>query len=68
MAMDARDDSRRSCTPVLDDDHEMADPDDLGSTVTLEKVAAAKKYIENHYKIQMKQVEERKKRSFLHIP
>ena len=34
----------------------------LGSSLTMEKVAAAKKYIENHYKNQMKSIQERKER------
>ncbi|CAM8961226.1 unnamed protein product [Rhodiola kirilowii] len=66
MSMDNQEAGRRmvavAVAVAVDKDHEMADPDDLGSSVTREKVAAAKKYIENHYKIQMKQVEERKKR------
>lgn len=34
----------------------------LGSSLTMEKVAAAKQYIENHYKAQMKNFQERKER------
>lgn len=34
----------------------------LGSTLTMEKVAAAKQFIENHYKNQMKSIKERKQR------
>lgn len=34
----------------------------LGSSLTMEKVAAAKKFIENHYKNQMKSIKERKER------
>lgn len=34
----------------------------LGSSLTMEKVAAAKKFIENHYKNQMKSIQERKER------
>lgn len=34
----------------------------VGSSLTLEKVAAAKQYIENHYKAQKKHIEERKER------
>ncbi|KAK9102515.1 hypothetical protein Sjap_019769 [Stephania japonica] len=34
----------------------------LGSSLTMEKVAAAKKFIENHYKAQMKNIQERKER------
>lgn len=34
----------------------------VGSSLTLEKVAAAKQYIENHYKAQRKHIQERKER------
>lgn len=34
----------------------------LGSSLTMEKVAAAKKYIENHYRTQMKNIQERRER------
>lgn len=34
----------------------------LGSSLTLEKVAAAKQFIENHYRNQMKSIQERKER------
>lgn len=34
----------------------------LGSTLTMEKVAAAKKFIENHYRAQRKNIQERKER------
>lgn len=33
-----------------------------GSSLTMEKVAAAKKFIENHYRAQMKIIQERKER------
>jgi hypothetical protein len=36
--------------------------DDLASSITRQKVAAAKQYIENHYKSQMKNLQERKER------
>lgn len=40
----------------------------LGSSLTMEKVAAAKKFIENHYRAQMKNIQERKERYiYLHI-
>jgi demethoxyubiquinone hydroxylase (CLK1/Coq7/Cat5 family) len=35
----------------------------LGSSLTMEKVAAAKQFIENHYRAQMKTIKERKERS-----
>ncbi|WCJ42726.1 Protein kinase family protein [Euphorbia peplus] len=35
---------------------------DVGSSLTLERVAAAKLYIENHYKSQMKHIQQRKAR------
>ncbi|TKY72824.1 Serine/threonine-protein kinase 38 [Spatholobus suberectus] len=34
----------------------------VGSSLTLERVAAAKKFIENHYRAQMKHIQERKER------
>lgn len=34
----------------------------LGSKLTMEKVAAAKQFIENHYRAQMKNIQERKER------
>lgn len=34
----------------------------VGSTLTMERVAAAKKFIENHYRSQMKTIQERKER------
>ena len=34
----------------------------VGSTKTMERVAAAKKFIEDHYKTQMKTLQERKER------
>ncbi|XP_062208626.1 uncharacterized protein LOC133910091 [Phragmites australis] len=36
----------------------------VGSTLTMERVAAAKKFIENHYRAQMKNIQERKDRRF----
>lgn len=36
--------------------------DEAPSNVTKQKVAAAKQYIENHYKTQMKSLQERKER------
>ncbi|RLN25058.1 hypothetical protein C2845_PM07G37160 [Panicum miliaceum] len=36
----------------------------VGSTLTMERVAAAKKFIENHYRSQMKNIRERKERRF----
>ncbi|CAH9126602.1 unnamed protein product [Cuscuta epithymum] len=37
----------------------------LGSSYTMEKVAAAKQFIENHYKNQMKSIQERKERRWI---
>jgi demethoxyubiquinone hydroxylase (CLK1/Coq7/Cat5 family) len=36
----------------------------LGSSLTMEKVAAAKKFIENHYRAQMKNIQDRKERYY----
>ncbi|KMT17903.1 hypothetical protein BVRB_2g034320 [Beta vulgaris subsp. vulgaris] len=37
----------------------------LGSSLTMEKVKAAKKFIENHYRAQMKNIQERKERRWI---
>ncbi|GFP91385.1 serine/threonine-protein kinase cbk1 [Phtheirospermum japonicum] len=37
----------------------------IGSSLTMEKVAAAKQFIENHYKNQMKSIQERKERRWI---
>lgn len=34
----------------------------LGSSLTMERVAAAKQFIENHYRTQMKNIQERRER------
>jgi serine/threonine kinase 38 len=34
----------------------------VGSTLTMERVAAAKKFIENHYRAQTKNLQERRER------
>lgn len=47
-----------SNAPVDEDSH---------SSVTKQKVAAAKQYIENHYKEQMKSLQERKERYIFHF-
>lgn len=42
---------------------EMEEPSaELASSLTLERAAAAKKFIENHYKSHMKGIEERRQR------
>lgn len=35
---------------------------EIGSSLTMERVAAAKQFIESHYKAQMKHIQERKQR------
>lgn len=48
---------------MMDDEGNSANGEEiLGSSLTLEKVAAAKQLIENHYKNQMKSLQERKER------
>ncbi|KAK9149111.1 hypothetical protein Scep_007868 [Stephania cephalantha] len=42
-----------------------SEEESLGSSLTMEKVAAAKKFIENHYKAQMKNIQERKERRWV---
>ena len=37
-------------------------PEEIPSSITRQKVAAAKQYIENHYKSQMKILQERRER------
>lgn len=44
------------------EEEESRDEQVLGSSLTMEKVAAAKQYIENHYRAQMKTIQERKER------
>lgn len=41
---------------------ESADDGQVGSSLTLERVAAAKQFIEGHYKAQMKHIQDRKQR------
>lgn len=41
---------------------EEEDVADVGSSMTLERVAAAKKFIEDHYRSQMKLIQQRKER------
>lgn len=43
--------------PIPDEDQ-----GDVGSSITMERVEAAKKFIENHYRSQMKHIQERKER------
>ncbi|KAM7513007.1 hypothetical protein LguiB_011882 [Lonicera macranthoides] len=50
-------------TPLPEDDEVVEElAEELGSSLTLERAAAAKKFIENHYKAQMKHIQERKQR------
>ncbi|GMH16533.1 hypothetical protein Nepgr_018374 [Nepenthes gracilis] len=44
------------------DELEEKKEESLGSNLTMERVAAAKQFIENHYKSQMKHIQERKER------
>ncbi|KAG6608362.1 Serine/threonine-protein kinase CBK1, partial [Cucurbita argyrosperma subsp. sororia] len=46
------------------EEEERAEEEVQGSSLTMEKVAAAKKFIENHYRAQMKNIQERKERYF----
>lgn len=45
-----------------DGEEEVDQQGDVGSSLTMERVAAAKKFIENHYRAQMKHIRERKER------
>ncbi|XP_043704976.1 serine/threonine-protein kinase 38-like isoform X2 [Telopea speciosissima] len=44
---------------------EQPEEEQLGSSLTMERVAAAKQYIENHYRSQMKNIQERKQRRWV---
>lgn len=44
------------------EEEEELEEEALGSTLTLEKVAAAKQFIENHYRAQTKNIRDRKER------
>ncbi|XP_021276172.1 serine/threonine-protein kinase 38-like isoform X2 [Herrania umbratica] len=47
------------------EEEESGEEEVLGSSLTMEKVAAAKQFIENHYKAQMKNIQERKQRRWI---
>ncbi|KAK6912839.1 Protein kinase domain [Dillenia turbinata] len=49
----------------IQEEENMEEQEVLGSSLTMEKVAAAKKFIENHYKAQMKNIQERKERRWV---
>ncbi|RZC49623.1 hypothetical protein C5167_018041 [Papaver somniferum] len=49
----------------MEEDEDDEEEEVLGSSSTMEKVAAAKQYIENHYKNQMKNIQERKERRWV---
>ncbi|CAM6087483.1 unnamed protein product [Calypogeia fissa] len=55
---------KKNGSPGSDSSRESPKPpaDELPSSITKQKVAAAKQYIENHYKAQMKNLQERKER------
>lgn len=47
---------------AVEEEEEQQGDVDVGSSMTLERVAAAKKFIENHYRSQRKHIQERKER------
>ncbi|KAJ9183615.1 hypothetical protein P3X46_007440 [Hevea brasiliensis] len=47
------------------EEEENGEEEVLGSSLTMEKVAAAKQFIENHYRAQMKNIQERKERRWV---
>ncbi|XVE70876.1 hypothetical protein DITRI_Ditri10aG0105500 [Diplodiscus trichospermus] len=47
------------------EEEESGEEEVLGSSLTMEKVAAAKQFIENHYRAQMKNIQERKERRWI---
>ncbi|KAM3379084.1 serine/threonine-protein kinase 38 isoform X1 [Capsicum galapagoense] len=50
---------------MMEDGQGQCEEEVLGSSLTMEKVAAAKQFIENHYKTQMKSIQERKQRRWI---
>ncbi|XP_073034768.1 uncharacterized protein [Primulina eburnea] len=50
---------------AVDVDAEEAEEEDLGSSFTMEKVAAAKNFIENHFKSHMKDMQKRRQRRLM---
>ncbi|KAJ9168201.1 hypothetical protein P3X46_019755 [Hevea brasiliensis] len=47
------------------EEEENGEEEVLGSSLTMEKVAAAKQFIENHYRAQMKNIQDRKERRWV---
>ncbi|KAH7847273.1 hypothetical protein Vadar_024038 [Vaccinium darrowii] len=47
------------------EEEEKGEEEVLGSSLTMERVAAAKQFIENHYRAQMKNIQERKERRWV---
>lgn len=54
----------RAAVVALTEEEEEELEEQLGSSLTLERVAAAKKLIEDHYKSHMKLIQDRKQRYF----
>lgn len=52
---------------ALTEEEEEELEEQLGSSLTLERVAAAKKLIEDHYKSHMKLIQDRKQRYFIFL-
>ncbi|KAH1041808.1 hypothetical protein GLYMA_09G066300v4 [Glycine max] len=50
---------------AVEEEEEQQGDVDVGSSMTLERVAAAKKFIENHYRSQRKHIQERKERRLM---
>lgn len=50
----------------LEEEMEEEQPPQLGSRLTLERVAAAKNFIENHYRSHMKDMQKRRERLSIH--
>lgn len=48
--------------PMAGEEEQEEDEGTVGSSLTMERVAVAKKFIENHYRAQMKHIQERKDR------
>ncbi|KAJ4765967.1 Serine/threonine-protein kinase 38 [Rhynchospora pubera] len=56
--------SRGGALPAVPEEAERVE-EQVGSSATMERVAAAKKFIENHYKTQMKTFQERRERRLI---
>lgn len=59
MENNSEEDEKDEVGPMAGEEEEAAV---VGSSLTMERVAAAKKFIENHYRAQKKHIQDRKER------